>query len=390
MSQKLRQEINALVVKNWTQNGTQFPDFNNYGLINLDTSKYNGSPAYWFEAVYSGAASNTGSIRLRRFGTTTDDATINGATDANWHMSRVQFTPPAGATDYMAGMVGDGVRDQSLAAARIIILQDETAITKTETQIEIGNYTSSLTNTAVADITNPKFWKYTAANWDGTKTFSVEAVWKTSAKNTCTITLCRTSDNAANVTIVSAGTSSTGPTKTRVSFTPVDGETYKIRCLGSTTKSTYNISTAKIIVDQSVNPTKCEPQYLLLNTPDSNATGVQNYFTTWNSSEWDAGSGSISYYHAMDSDNASNSIKLRDVTAGADVSNGTVTGSGQQVSAALGAFTNGNNLDCWVLNTTGIIAASRILVQYAFVAAPTEVIPDLIMAPLLPPRRFRL
>lgn len=532
-NQKIRQEINQ---GNGLEAGTSGTVVvTGRGIIQLDTTAYSGAPLFYFEFVYSIPVGTTSyQIGLRRSGTSTDDVSITSGltTDGSRHLFRsTSFTPAAGLTEYVVSLLGDGTRSVSLYASRIIVLQNETSITQTQTQIEIGERPSSLTNTAVADITPTKFWEYNAANWDGTKTFSVEVVWKTSAKNTCTITLCRTSDNAANVTIVSAGTNSTGFTRTRVAFTPVTGETYKLRSLGSTTKSSYIIECAKIIVDQSSakdalfasqtgsialsggtagsgqtnqalgqsftagsgysttridlflqisnSPTdnavlevltgsitgtviatssvsaasfpgypggwisftfssislvggtkyylrltrdgardttnnftwsangnslygsggsyqrdnnswssesttqdmlfkvystpvsgltKLEPQYLLLNTADSNATGVQNYLTTWNSSEWDAGNGSITYYHAMDSDNASNSIKLRDVTAGADISNGTVTGSGQQVSAALGAFTNGNNLDCWVLNTTGVIAASRIIVVYAFVA----------------------
>lgn len=362
-NQAIRQEIN-LLDHSFASIGTATPN----ELAQMDTAQYSGSPTYWFEIVHSGAASNTGTISVRNVTDLSSAGTINGATSATFIISRAQFTPAAGAKAYTVIINGDGVRTITVRSARIIILQSEAAISKTETQIEIGNTVNASTNTAIADMTNPKFWTYTAANWDGTKTFSVEVVWQTSAANTTTIRLCRTSDNATNVTIVSAQTNTTF-TRTRVTFTPVDGETYKIRSLGSTTKSNYTIACGKIIVAQTATPTKLEPQFLLLNTNDTNATGVQNNMTTWNSSEWDAGTGTITYKHLMDSDNASNSAKIRDTTASSDIANSTVTGTGQQVSSALGAFTNTNTMDTWILNTTGVVAASKIQVIYAFVAA---------------------
>ncbi len=614
-NQAIRQEINIICA---TLSGTGTSTSN--ATVQLDTNQYSGSPTYYFEACFNGAASNTGTVKLRDLDAPSNVASLAGATSATYIVSRVAFTPTAGARSYTLQIVGDGTRTQTVHSARIIILQNETKITQTVTQIEIGNQTAALSNTAVADITNPKFWTYTAANWSGTVTFFAEVIFTTSAKNTTTITLCRTSDNATNATIVSAGTNSTGYASSgQVAFTPVDGETYKIRCLGSTTKSTYSIACAKIYVAQagtvttsivakggtgggpaqvsqiggqasggtgttkfsggdsgagvvplgggggggssagtaangnnganavggtggaggaaptggsagadggntgfngqsaanfggggggagtnnpvvtggngvrgkavltygtqsstfssasastftfSVPPgitsidceawagggggsagnantaaggggsggaysktpaitvstgdtisitvglggaagtvtntqagnggdttitvvhqtpiTKLEPQFLLLNTADSNATGVQNYLTTWTASEWgDVGNtGSITYKHAMDSDNASNSIKLYNATDADDVTS-TVTGTGQQVSSALtvgaGELVTAKNYDTWVLNTTGVIAAARILVLYVY----AFILPELITEPLNPPR----
>lgn len=542
-NQKIRQEINIVCA---SVSGTGTVTAN--AIVALDTTQYSGSPAYYFEAVFNGAASNTGTIKLRDLTGSSNIASLAGATSATYTIARVAFTPTAGAREYTLQIVGDGTRTQTVHSARIIVLQDEAVITQTETQIEVGNQVTGLTNTAAADITNPKFWKYNSANFDGTKTFFAEAVWTTSAKNTVTITLSRVSDNGTAATIVNLGTNSTGYTRSRVAFNPTDGETYRIRALSSTTKSSYSIACAKVIVDSQAGgdgvsggrassiqaiqggsgvgaseqkgeqfvayasysftkvrflmfkvgspsdnlnvdftdtsisnaaistsnsvagsslssdqnlPTQIEftfsspvsltsgttyyfrvyrsgardtsnyyslvavtgsgngwnratgvwnstagadfvfevvrtdvpianvePQFLLLNTSDSNATGVQNYLGTWNSGEWDAGSGTITYKHAMDSDNASNSIKLRDVTASADISNSTVTGSGQQVSAALGSFTDTDNLDCWVLNTTGVIAASRIIVIYAYSAVAAVTLPEFVQAPLQPSLRW--
>ncbi len=544
-NQALRQEINLLCAS-LSSTGTLTIN----EIAQLDTTQYSGTPTYWFEAVYSGAASNTGTIKLRDIAAATNVASLAGATSGSNIISRVQFTPTAGARAYTVQLVGDGTRSQIILDARIIILQSEALITQTETQIEIGNETVNLSNTVVADITAPKYWKYTAANWDGTKTFSVEVVYKTSAANTATITLCRTSDNTSNVTVASA--SHTSYTRVRVTFTPVDGETYKLRGLSSSSKSSYTIACAKIVVDQTnaidgqilgltgggnpinggtagssqtsqacgqsftasatyntsliklmmykigaptdnltlevlttsitgsviatssgfdsstlgtsttgawvsfifgsfaltsgtkyylrltrvaafdatnaaewINPginaytggggayvrtnnvwgaestttdftfqvigdtttaiSKLEPQFLVLNTSLTGPGSTNTPSQTWNSSEWNAGSGTITYIHAMDSA-VSSSAKLEDVSAGnADIANSTTaTGTIQQVSSAM-TFTNAHNIDVNVISSTAVVA-SRILVDYVFVASAAVDIPDLITEPMTPSR----
>ena len=554
-NQAIRQEINVLGAAQ-TSVGTA----NASGIATLDTAAYSGSPTYIFEAVFKGAASNTGTIKLRRVGTSTDDASIAGSTSASFGIARsTSFTPPAGQTQYMCTLVGDGTRSQTVAAARIIVLQSEVAITQSQTQIEIGTAETGHTNTVAAAETDPKYWLYTAANWVGTVSLSVEAVWQTSAKNTVTINLQEDDGSFASwadvTTPVSAGTSSTGLTSTRIraGFTPVNGRHYRISALSSTSKSSYTIANAKIILDQisgdyftyttnsgssqitggtgssgqlkqaqgesftanatytsssiklplkktgspvdnltlevltgsitgtvigtsntvaasglttsyvdttftfassfSVaagtkyylrltrsgafdninfatwgNPdsydlnkpnggsfvrdnntwssegviyagfqiiadtapalTKLEPQYLLLNKADS-GTGNQNMLATWNTSEWNADAGTITYKHAHDATNAADSSKIRDITASADIGSSTVTGANQQISGALGAFTTGNTLDTNVITSTGVVGASRILVIYSFVLATAIALPELIMQPLLPPSRRR-
>lgn len=378
-NQAIRQEIN-LICKPVSGSGT----VNASELVFLDTTQYSGSPTYWLEIVHSGAASNTGTWAIVVKGTST---TISGATSATKTLTRTQITVgAAAASDINLICNGDGTRTQTCYAARIIILQSETTISQTETQIEIGNNTSAApqSNSVVADITNPKFWKYNSANWDGAKTFSVEVVWQTSAKNTTTITLCRTSDNAANVTIVSAGTNSLASARTRVTFTPVNGETYKLRALSSSSKSTYTVFCGKIIVDQSATPTKLEPQALLLNTADA-GTGAQSMLTTYTAAEWGVGTGSNTITHLVDSDNASNSAKIVTAAAADTGTSSAATGSVQPESASF-SLIDATNYDTNVTNSTGTVAGSRLKFVYVFVAAAV-VLPDLIMQPLLPAGR---
>lgn len=544
---KLRQEKqisnNQAVVSSTT------PSLIDGGICLLDTASFSGSPTYYFEFAYNLLSQTTSySIRLRRNGTSTDDCTVtSGLTqDTTWRVTRVAFTPPAGQTEYQAAASSDGTNTSQFKNPRIIIVQNETAITKTETEIEIGNREVNKTNTAASLLAAPRYWQWNSASWDGVLSFFADVVWTTSAKNTTTINVCK-DDITNNETIVNAGTNSTGYVRTRAqlaapasSFLQTEGGKCAIRCLGSTTKSGYNIGRAAIIVRQTpgvglknatastvslqggsaaennqmlahdfvpqtdmttasvtfmaaksgtptdnlvvdimsggaagtslgsasiaggtittsaaeytltltgvsltagtsytlrfsrsganstsnyfllykqttfgtntyhvrnagswnnsngtnyyaVNAatgggiTKCEPQYVLLNSSDSNVTGVpQNHPTIYDSTDWDAGDGTITLTHAMDSDNASNSAKIRDLTAGADVTNSTVTGTGQVESSAI-TLTSGNLLDTYGVNSTGTICGCRILVAYSFVAPAVPIIPDIIQQPLTPP-----
>jgi len=217
--------------------------------VQLDTSKY-VSPTYYFE-IDALIASGSENVTLRRVGTTTDDATIavTGSTTSKRFRS-ASFTPPAGATEYMIHCASTNA---AVRAARIIVIDNATTLTKTQTQIDIGGRgQTAYTNTAASALTDPKYWLYTAANWNAVNTFSAEVVYKTASSNTATIVLQE--DNGAfsfsdKTTIVSA--SNTGITRTRVTFTPGDGRHYRITVKSSTTKSSVTIYNARIIVDQT-------------------------------------------------------------------------------------------------------------------------------------------
>ncbi len=247
---KIRQEINIIDSQ---VSGISSTDTN--AIVQLDTTQYSGTVTYYFEIVTQSAVTGVGSVTLRRSGTTTDDATITLNNNPSVRLRSASFTPPAGQTGYFvrlnrtSGLVG-------AESARIIVLQTDltTGVTATETQIEIGADEAAKTNTASAALTDPKYWTYTAADWDGTKIFYAEVTSKTSAGNTHTVTLQEDNGSFASwvdkVTIVSAQTGTTATRRRSVAFTPTDGRHYRIAALDSTTKSTYTIYNGKIIVDQ--------------------------------------------------------------------------------------------------------------------------------------------
>lgn len=233
------------------------------GIIQVDTTQFHGTVTYYFEALVT-TASAASTLTLRRIGTTTDDASISTASTGL--IRSTSFTPPAGAaTEYGIFSANTTIRIKS---ARVVITQSANPILYTETQIELGTLTSSVSTTAAA-LTNPKYWKYTAANWSGNITVFFEATIKAvSTKETVTASLQvadGTGDGFQNFTTVLTGgittivtTTSTTATRVRYNFPTtsgvlislVDGRNYRIALHTQSSKCAATLYNAKIIIQQ--------------------------------------------------------------------------------------------------------------------------------------------
>src|SRR5205085_8638912 len=119
--------------------------------------------------------------------------------------------------------------------------------------IEVGNK-ETRTDTVTTPLTNPKYWTYTSANWDGTVAISAEVTYSTSSTQTATITLQQDDGSFANWTtavLIVGGISNTTATRTRsAAFTPAaTGRHYRISGFESANSGgkTYTIYNAKII-----------------------------------------------------------------------------------------------------------------------------------------------
>jgi len=246
MAVQIRQELNII---DGVAGGASGVVLGADGIIQIDSTRYNGTVTVYLEANISTAhAGNT--LTLRRIGTTTDDASVSVASTGL--VRSTGFTPVAGQTQYGIFSASTTVRVKN---ARAIIIQNATALTNTETQIEIGNQATTISTTDVP-VTNPKYWKYTAANWDGTKTFYFEAVFKTqSTKCVATVTLQTSAaiDTPSWSDVASSVVTTTSTTTTRVrsgAITLVDGNWYQVVFKSVSTKETTTLYRAGIVVDQ--------------------------------------------------------------------------------------------------------------------------------------------
>lgn len=249
-TQKVRQEINLLnAVITASQSGAR---------AQIDTTQFlAGTVAYYFEIVAK-IASGTSTVTLRRNGTTTDDATISLTGSTTYIRFRSSsFTPPAGQTSYFINISG-GTTPSIIAARVVVLVSDTTGIYGMETQIEIGNEELAKTNTTAAALNNPKYFKYNAADWDGTITAYAEVVWSYTGTGNGTIKIQKDggSDNftfADDTTIVSAS-SAASPTRTRVALTLTDGRNYRITTVDSSSMGSLNVYSAKVVIQQDGAP----------------------------------------------------------------------------------------------------------------------------------------
>ena len=119
--------------------------------------------------------------------------------------------------------------------------------------------------------------------------------------------------------------------------------------------------------------TKVEPQYLLANTLLAAGTALQTFLTEFDSTEWDDGAGTTTYYFQGEAANGSTSdMTLQEADGGGAVTNSTLTNiDNAQISAAMTMPTD-QNLDIIANANAGDVAAARILVAYVFSAAVAD------------------
>ncbi len=115
--------------------------------------------------------------------------------------------------------------------------------------------------------------------------------------------------------------------------------------------------------------TKVQPQYLLANTLFAAGTALQLALTKWDSTEWDAGSGSITYTFQAEAANGSTSdVELWQANGGGSGLGVLTNIDNAQISSAVTMPTS-QNMDTKATTNAGDIAAARILVAYVFSAA---------------------
>jgi hypothetical protein len=327
----IRQEIN-LLDSSYTGTNTAL---NSDEFSQLDPTQYSGTVSYYFEVVGTATSGSSGSIDLRRKGTSTDDSSIaisNLGTSPTRYRSSA-FTAPGSATEYMvhADAAGSG-KTLTISAARIIAIQTSSPMTSTETQLEIGSHQLALSNSSKLPLSQPKYWTYKASAWDNSPSFSADVSYGASG---VTARMWLQEDDGQfggwNDKILIAQ-SNLSTTRNRYGFTPVDGRHYRLASQIYTGSGTYDVYSAKIVVNQtgtSMDPiSKLQPQFLLNNSLDSNTPGPQGYQTLYDSSEW---SGTESYKFAMDSNSVFSSAKLTDISSGTDVAKSALAGTDQQL-----------------------------------------------------------
>jgi hypothetical protein len=329
-----------------------------------DTNAYSAA-TYRFEVFIT--ATTTNSIGLRRLGTTTDDATIATA-GTGWHS--VSFTPPAGLTEYVIHVTGSGT---TVASARIRIVQNQASLVATESQVEIGTFqtTAATSNTTP---TQPKYFRFTAANWDGLLTCYFDVCFKNGSTSTSTAVVLQVENGSGGWTDVVTATLANTLTATRVrtaTFTPVDGRLYRTVHRNSSTMVAATLINAKIVIQQTYNPdtsayvSKTESHFLAGFYAGSALSDLGAYYdpTDWSDV-------TTSFIHAVDA-TATTSASRQLTLAGSTLTGSLVTDPAMHtISGIVSVPATAGLLAPTGTLTSGTIFAQRLIAVAILAAAP--------------------
>jgi hypothetical protein len=106
--------------------------------------------------------------------------------------------------------------------------------------------------------------------------------------------------------------------------------------------------------------TKLQPEYLLANTLLFSGTGLQNFLTRFDASDWNT---TNVYFHEVDSANNSSSVVELNTSGGQTITGSSVSAPDNRgQSSGMCPFSDGN-LDTKATTNNGDIYATRILVQ---------------------------
>jgi hypothetical protein len=153
------------------------------GIIFIDSTAYSNA-TFYFEVVAqvsSGTGSATLTYNAGSSGTPSGGSTVTitniSATSFTRYRS-ASFSPSNAQNAYVSATTGTGI---TINSARIIIEQPNAAVTATETQVEVGDNTSTTSESATA-MSDPKYFTYDHDAYnDGTVNAYFEATIKSSA-----------------------------------------------------------------------------------------------------------------------------------------------------------------------------------------------------------------
>ena len=251
MTVQLRHEINII-------NTTVTAQGDDQTLVGIPgVASFNGALTAYFEVVGK-VASGTCTVGLQQQSSASNDASV-AVTATSYTLYRSASFPLLDS--YSAYQINlSGGTTPSIIAARVVILQNASTISKSLTVVEIGTLTTT-TSTSFVALTNPKYWKYTSGNWDGSLSCWFEAsIQNATTKSTTTAELQvadGTGDGFAGWAAVAGGAASSdvttistaiGPVVTSLRFTPISGRNYRVVLKTSSSKNAATIASAKIFV----------------------------------------------------------------------------------------------------------------------------------------------
>src|SRR4051794_30784527 len=243
----------------WSATATAYsPTDDSMGLVQWDSTKFNGTVTVYFEAVFSSSSATAASSTVGLFAsgnTTTPVATVTNP--ANTSVNRVRSTAATlttGTNYTVRTKVTSGVT-VSLLEARLIVVQSSSwpsTITATQNNIELGDDFST-TSTAYALPTDTRFWTLpvVSTKYDATPTCFFEGTIKTATAGTAaTLALVGAAGNTTPLTTVS--TTLAAWTRVRsAAFTCTTAQTVHPEVKTATGTVAASMQNARLIIEQS-------------------------------------------------------------------------------------------------------------------------------------------
>lgn len=284
----MAQEINIIdQTYTTTATGSALPTDNGLGLIKWESGQYPDAKVY-FEVSLRCNDCNDGNRQAKAAlytsgGTIVNNSTITIASDS-YAIGRSNeiTTNLSDGTLYSVRITADtDTGTASIMAARLVILQSADPLTTTQTAVEIGNNTTT-TSQSYEIMPGPKLIKYDQIYYNPTPTVYFEASLKAAGSNNVAYAaLSNASDCSNPIANSQISTLSTAWILVRsAAITLNTGSTYYV-CIRSSDSQTSSIANAKLIFNQtSTNGIESTLLYHnLVNTlSESNAT---NYFSTF-------------------------------------------------------------------------------------------------------------
>ena len=183
--QKLVQHINISNGEFSTTSATASPTDNSLGLVHYDSSEYTSAVVY-FEAVVRCDGCDTGNEQVSV--SLYNDAGVSQSTLTSTSSTYTRLRSGSlalSADDYTVRFFRDSNSGTAyLKSARLVIVQnDGTHITDTQTQIEVG-HNESTSNTSQTELSAPKYYQFDADAFTGTTNAYFEATLNTNGNST--------------------------------------------------------------------------------------------------------------------------------------------------------------------------------------------------------------
>jgi hypothetical protein len=303
---RFEQHINILdTTFSTTSPSTALPATNDLGLIRYDSDRFTGKTIY-FEAVASCSSCSGGNTQatVSLYDSSGNVVTNSPISTNSTTLTRIRSSAITNNltddTDYTARVTLDAESGTAtLKAARLIIVQSADTLTNTETQIEIGNNTTT-SNTNYEVITAPKLFRYQTTDYAPRPSVYFEASLQSGGVGgTAYAVLTSSSDCSSTVSGSEVTIATTTWGRARSASISLANDTTYFVCIKTSAGTTANIANAKIILDQTISTgvSRVTLYHQLINTsvndtdstytaqsfpmqftPANNTGGIFNYF----------------------------------------------------------------------------------------------------------------